>query len=198
MIRGDLSNRLIHLTKGNTLDEAGENFSQIIREGKLIGGTGHIRGGYTCVCFSEAPISVLSQVLSNPIDDEMKYAPLGVMVQKKWLFEKGGRPVIYQSEEEFELLPDELKYRHVRYEPHRDIDHTWEREWRILTPELLLDSATVTYVVPNREWEERFKQEHTHKQRGIALALGENGWIGLEKFRWHFIVLEDLGVEFGW
>jgi len=198
MIRGDLSNRLIHLTKGNTIDEASPNFFQIINQGKLIGGTGYIRGGYSCVCFSKAPISVLSQVLSIPSVHGMRYAPLGVMVQKQWLFEKGGRPVIYQADEQFELLPEELKYRHVRYEPHRGIDHTWEREWRIHTQELFLDAATATFVVPTREWEEQFKEEHANNQRAMALALGDNGWIGVEKFRWHFIVLEDLGVEFQW
>ncbi|HQT25640.1 MAG TPA: hypothetical protein PLK99_03475 [Burkholderiales bacterium] len=198
MIRGDLSNRLIHLTKGNTLEEASTNFLEIVRQGKLIGGTGHIRGGYTCVCFSEAPITVLSQVLSNPTVHDMRYAPLGIMVQKQWLFERGGRPVIYQSDAEFELLPEELKYRHVRYEPQRNIDHTWEREWRIKAPELVLDPTTVTFVVPTREWEERFKQQHADDQQGMALALGDDAWLAVEKFRWHFIVLEDLGVEFQW
>jgi hypothetical protein len=105
MIRGDLSNRLIHLTKGSDLQEAESNFKKIFDDGKLLGGTGHIRGNYTCVCFSEAPISVLSQVLSNPSAHGMRYAPFGVMVHKKWLFEQGGRPVIYQAEDEFELLP---------------------------------------------------------------------------------------------
>jgi hypothetical protein len=198
MIRGDLSNRIIHLTKGNTLDEASANFFQIIHQGKLIGGTGFIRGGYTCVCFSEAPISILSQALSNTTVHGMRYAPLGVMVHKQWLFEKGGRPVIYQAEEEFELLPEELKYRHVRYEPHRGIDHTWEREWRIQTQKLVLDAATATLVVPTREWEEHFKQEHANDQQGMVLALGDDAWIAIEKLRWHFIVLEDLGVEFRW
>jgi hypothetical protein len=196
MIRGDLSNRLIHLTKGNTLAEASPNFLQIINEGKLIGSTGHIRGGYTCVCFSEAPISVLSQVLSNPAVLGMRYVPLGVMVRKQWLFEQGGRPVIYQADEEFELLPDELKYRHVRYEPHKGIDHTWEREWRIRTQELILDPLTVTFVVPTREWEERFKQEHADNQQSAAFVFGNDAWLTVEKFPWHFIVLEDLGVEF--
>lgn len=198
MIRGDLSNRIIHLTKGNSLDEASANFFKIISEGKLIGGTGYIRGNYICVCFSEAPISVLSQVLSNPSIHGMRYAPLGVMVPKRWLFEKGGRPVIYQAEAEFELLPEELRYRHVRYEPHRDVDHTWEREWRILTPELSLDPENVTFVVPTRKWEDQFKQKHQDDQRTRALVFGDAGFLAIKKFPWHFIVLEDLGVEFQW
>src|SRR5438445_703190 len=131
MIRGDLSNCLVHLTKGATSDEAANNFRSIIQSGRLRGGNGHIRGGYNCVCFSEAPISVLAQILARNSVDGMRYAPLGVMVKKTWLFLAGGRPVIYQPEAEFELLDEQQRYRHVRYEPDRDIDHTWEREWRV-------------------------------------------------------------------
>ncbi|GAG63688.1 unnamed protein product, partial [marine sediment metagenome] len=32
---------------------------------------------------------------------------------------------------EYDILPEELKYRHVRYELESDIDFTWEREWRL-------------------------------------------------------------------
>jgi len=62
MIRGDLSNRLIHLTRGNTEAEATETFVRIFREGRLRSGNGFIRGGYRCICFSEAPVAVLTQV----------------------------------------------------------------------------------------------------------------------------------------
>lgn len=61
----------------------------------------------------------------------MRYSAFGVVVSKTWLFNQGGRPVINQANEEYVQLPDSLKYRHVRYEPHRGIDHAWEREWRI-------------------------------------------------------------------
>ena len=196
MIRGDLSNRLIHLTKGADINDSVTNFINIIREGRLIGGNGHVRGRYNCVCFSEAPISTLSQVLANPSVHGMRYAPLGIMVDKSWLFDQGGRPVIYQPDDEYDLLPEKLKFRHVRYEPNRAIDHTWEREWRICTNELFLDPAQVTLVVPTREWEERFQQEHVDFQQGWVQAVGDIAALGIDRFPWHFIVLEDLGVEF--
>jgi hypothetical protein len=53
-------------------------------------------------------------------------------------------------------------------------------------------------VVPTRKWEEKFKQVHTDNQQGLAFVLGEDAFMGIEKFKWHFIVLEDLGVEFQW
>jgi hypothetical protein len=65
MIRGGLSNRLIHLTKGMSPEEAASIFMRILQEGRLRGRNGYIRGGYNCVCFSEAPISILSQNLAH-------------------------------------------------------------------------------------------------------------------------------------
>ena len=192
MIRGDLSNRIIHLTRGASLDEAAGVFDQILHEGALVGNNGFIRGGYRCVCFSEAPINVLAQVLASPRDDGMRYAPFGVMVGKAWLFRHGGRPVIYQAHEEFELLHETQRYRHVRYEPHLGRDHTWEREWRIQTNLLQLDPAETTFVVPTRHWVERFHNEHADdmamENYNVSIPI-------IQPPPWHFIALEDLGVE---
>jgi len=117
------------------------------------------------------------------------------MVSKSWLFQQGGRPVIYQANDEYDLLPEKLKFRHVRYEPSKGIDHTWEREWRIRTEELHLDPNSTTLVVPSRDWEEKFKDQHTNEQKSAGLLFEENGWLYIQKFPWHFIVLEDLGVD---
>lgn len=111
IIRDDLSTKLIHFTKGN-VDEATANLHSILNQGKLIGGSGFIKGGYRCVCFSESPIGKFSYVLAKPELFKFPYAPLGVMIDKSWLYEKGGRPVIYESEEEYELLHESQRYRH--------------------------------------------------------------------------------------
>ena len=168
-VRGDLSTKLIHLIRGKTSVEAKEKFDSILKSRELRGGTGFIKGGYKCVCFSEAPIGVLSHMLGN---EDMRYAPLGVIVSKEWLLGKGGRPVIYQTEAEFDLLPEGLRYRHVRYEPHNGVDFTWEREWRIRAEALPLDPEQTTIVVPSRQWLD---------------VYGDQGW--------HFLVLDDLGVK---
>jgi hypothetical protein len=167
-VRGDLSNKLIHLVRGATSLAVKEKFASILASRELRGGTGFIKGGYTCVCFSEAPVGVLSQMLGN---EDMRYAPLGVIVGKVWLFERGGRPVIYQTDAEFDVLPEGLRYRHVRYEPHNGIDFTWEREWRIRAEVLPLDPDQTTIVVPERRW---------------VHAFGGG---------WHYLVLDDLGVK---
>jgi len=181
-MRDDITNNLVHLTKGIKPDsskhreEAALILDKIIRERKIIGGTGYIRGSYRCVCFSEAPIGKISFILADGKGGDFKYQPYGVMVSKKWLFEKGGMPVIYGPYNEFNELPEHMRYRHVRfYLGDYKVDHSWEREWRIKTNELEITPQDVTLVVPDRVAKEAFQQVH-----------------GSE---WHFIVLSDLGVD---
>lgn len=198
MIRSDLSECLVHLTRGATADEAVGKFTSIMNSKTLLGGDGHIRGGYKCVCFSEAPISAIAQILAQPSVHDMRYAPFGVMVRKPWLFGEGGRPVIYQPEIEFDLLPETLRYRHVRYEPGKDVDHTWEREWRLKADALELNLAEVTFVVPSRAWEDKFMESHAGNLRGLAMFVGSDPELVIHKNPRHFVVLEDLGVYVDW
>jgi hypothetical protein len=131
MIRDDISDKLVHLTRGKTAQAAANDFLSILEDKKIVGGTGGIKGQYRCVCFSEAPLQKLASILSQYSAQGMRYKPFGIMVSKTWLFEKGGRPIIYQSDREYKQLPKELQYRHVRYEPNNGVVFTWEREWRI-------------------------------------------------------------------
>ena len=194
MIRDDLSDKLIHLTRGESDQSAANNFLSILQSKTLKGGTSCIKGKYQCVCFSEAPVGKLSYILANPSVHGMRYKPFGIMVSKEWLFLKGGRPVIYQPDEEYEFLHESQKFRHVRYEPNNDVDFTWEREWRILTSNLEIDPNCTTVVVPNRSWEEWFQNRHTAKLSRSAFAIGSIGPKSVSKQPWHFMVLEDLGV----
>jgi len=86
MRRIDISEYLIHFTKGNTHENTFEIPKKIINEGKLQWSNTWIRGNYNCVCFSETPLESLSHGLVNP-DYYSKYSPFGIMVEKKWLFE---------------------------------------------------------------------------------------------------------------
>ena len=165
-MRDDLSNKLIHFTKGTDQDAA-DVFLKIITEKRLLGGTGYIKGGYRCVCFTESPIGKLAHILANRKTYNFNYAPFGIMVDKLWLWERGGRPVIYQSDKEFDLLNNLQKYRHKIYEPDRNIDFTWEREWRIQTQELMLDPPKTTIVVPNRMWVNHLVEEYMEKIRNL-------------------------------
>lgn len=164
-IRPDIADRLVHFTGGGTPDEAFGRLCSIISERRLVGTGEMIRGSYRCVCFTEAPLPSLQHGLVNP-SAYSRYQPFGIVVDKSWLFRKGGRPVIYQSNSEYELLPSELKWRHVRYEPDGDpiIDFSWEREWRIYCDELQIEPASGGIVVPSQTWAEKLTDAHDEEQ----------------------------------
>ncbi|MDD2540339.1 MAG: hypothetical protein PHH28_04760 [Desulfuromonadaceae bacterium] len=75
-----------------------------------------------------------------------RYEPYGIAVRKDWLFQRNGRPVIYQPDSEYPLLPPQLQWRHVRYEP-PNVDFTWEREWRVQCDELQIAPNEVLVLV---------------------------------------------------
>ncbi|RYU61946.1 hypothetical protein EWI61_03940 [Methylolobus aquaticus] len=193
MLRDDLSDRLIHLTRGKSATAAEDNFISILCDRSLRGSGRDIRGGFKCVCFSEAPLAKISLMLALPSQLGCRYHPFGVMVGKTWLFERGGRPVIYQSESEYSILADEIKYRHVRYEPHRGIDYSWEREWRVQTDVLDLEPDATTLIVPTREWAKQIRDRWNFEDSRAKTLFGIREMLPLEPFPWHFIALEDLG-----
>jgi hypothetical protein len=197
MIRDDISSLLIHLTSG-TDETASQKLLSILNQGKLLGSNSNIRGKYKCICFTETPISKfpIPLVLNEQKLQEMRYRPFGVMVSKDWLFSKGGRQAIYQTNEEFDELPESKRYLHVRYNPQEISDYSWEREWRIRIDELPLNPNETTVIVPNRSWEEKINKDHTaiqqEKLRNISSKFG--GFPHIPP-KWHFICLEDLGIK---
>lgn len=184
-MRDDISNKLVHLTKGtgNTpsshRSEALQTLYAILDEKRLKGGNGYIKGGHICVCFSEAPIGKLSHLLAENDPKRFKYQPYGIIVDKPWLFEKGGRPVIYGPSDDYDLLPKVIQYRHVSFslskEKKGSVDFTWELEWRIHTDSLPIKPEEVTVVVPDRIAKNALEEHFKHDN-------------------WHYIVLSDLGV----
>src|SRR5205823_10746783 len=115
--------------------------------------------------------------LVNPTNFS-RYAPFGLMFEKKWIFEKGGRPVIYQPESEFRELSDSHKWRHMRYEPNgaHPIDFTWEREWRIKCHALPFQPSDMAILVPTKDWAyeliREHEDEHDYDVAMYALVLG--------------------------
>ena len=192
--RPDLTDKLVHFTKGADTESAYETLVKIIGERVLLGGNTAIRRGYRCVCFTEAPLPALREGLDDAFSSG-RYAPFGILIQKTWLFEHGGRPVIYQTDEEFLRLPEDLRWRHVRYEPPH-IDFTWEREWRLRSDGLALEPASAALVVPNRDWAERLVAEHEQedgfKVRQYAQIMDEDlARMYRRGFPWRIVVLSD-------
>lgn len=183
--RPDITDKLVHFTSGASDDEAFNCLRQIIAERRLLGSGTKIHGNYKCVCFTEAPLPSLQHGLVNT-SAYSRYSPFGVLLEKKWVFEQGGRPVIYQPDYEFAVLPELLRWRHMRYEP-GVIDFTWEREWRIQCAELQFESHVASIVVPNKNWADELIAEH-HAQQDFEVYQYSQIMDSLlaEQYRDHF------------
>ena len=196
MSRLDISPYLIHFTRGETLDEAFRRFQAIVAEQRLLGTGSRIRGGYCCVCFSEAPLSSLSGGLVNE-RYYSRYSPFGILVSKNWLFARGGRPVIYQTEDEYQLLPESLRWRHMRYDIREDVenvDFAWEREWRLPVAALEFDNLVATLVVLDSAWAHRLVTEHDRNEDYRVLqytTIFDEGVAEMyrEPFKWRVLTL---------
>lgn len=156
----------------NMLDQvnyrAVDRLIQILKEQKLIGSTtesGFIIGPRPAVCFQELPLKSIKenidlQMQSLNIYDykRLKYCGVGIRFDKFYIYEAGGRPVIYEEKNAAkELLGNNrqefwriVSFELDRQEPYienlfginagpiiehnletRIIDWTHEREWRI-------------------------------------------------------------------
>ena len=194
MIRDDLSDKLIHLTRDTDIKKGYESFLNIIKTKTLIGGSTDVKGPFKCICFTEAPITSLAQVIARQTN-EMRYSPYGFMFSKEYLFSLGARPVIYEPDEEYEELPDKVKYRHVRFDLTNDkkVDWTWEREWRLKIDEFKISPKDLTLIVPTRKEINELiaKYQENKRSAGYTRAFGS-----FPQIEWHFIALEDLGFTF--
>lgn len=200
-VRRDLGHLLFHFTRTPDRQPGAPtsalwNLSNILRAGVLRGGTGKIKGAHVCVCFTEAPIAELAAVFALiGAQHKDRYEPYGIGVSKSWLFERGGRPVIYQSAREYDLLPDALKHRHVTYDPAKEIDFTWEREWRVHAAELKLSPAHAVVVVPTRDEAYGLMYDHAEEEPNVVdIGEGrvESTW---PKPTWTAVSLDLFGFE---
>ena len=168
-MREDISNYLFHWVKAKTDDEAFDKLSSIIKDQKLLGSNGFIKGNFNCICFTETPLNQFHK-------ESSRYKKFGVKIKKNWLFEQGARPVIYQTDSEFNLLPNELRWKHVRFEPPK-IDFSWEREWRINLSEFKISSLNTSIVVPSNVFGELlWSEHHCDKYRTCISAVTESEW----------------------
>ena len=165
-----MSDFLIHFTKGDTLESSYNNLVSIITEQAVHGSNTKIRDGSNCVCFSEAPLSSLQNGLLNP-SFYSPYSPFGIITNKEHIFTLGGRPVIYQPENEFTNLIDANSWRHMRHEPPK-IDFTWEREWRLKTDDYLFEPNNTQIIVPDSTWTDRLIEEHNIEENWRVLQYG--------------------------
>ncbi|QDO84495.1 hypothetical protein FM037_16395 [Shewanella psychropiezotolerans] len=193
-MREDMSDFLIHFTKGEDIEAAYQNLRSIIDQSVVYGSNAKIRDGSNCVCFSEAPISSLKSGLLNPFFYS-PYSPFGIITTKEHIYGQGGRPVIYQSEAEFHHLSFGNSWRHMCYEPPA-VDFTWEREWRVKTDGYHFHPGNTQIIVPDDSWAQRLIEEHDAEQQWQTLQYSQimDELLAMqyeEPFPWVVIELEN-------
>ena len=140
--RNDISSRLTHLAKGDTPEEAFETLLKILEEKKVMGSTtesGFVIGNKATVCLQEAPLNAIAENLlyekrlREETNCKVRYNAFGLRFNKAWVYQYGGRPVIYEEKNLMkQLLPQDEHWRIVNYdlsEKDHMIDWTHEREF---------------------------------------------------------------------
>jgi len=129
-VRKDLSDRVWHFT--NRSGSPFETLRSIVNSRKVSGSTDKFCT-HRSACFTETPL--LESIRQSSILDQYNYhrmSDFGIGFTKDWLFEKGGRPVIYSTSSEKAGLPQDYQWRHCELDYGAGIDFTWQREWRVL------------------------------------------------------------------
>ena len=106
--------------------------------------------------------------------------------------------MIYQPDNEFEMLPEELRWRHVRFEltGGQLVDFTWEREWCTRCAELRFSERDAVIIVPNAEWARALVRAHGEEQdidiQQYSLVMDPEiaDWWLREEFRWRVVPLQ--------
>lgn len=183
LLRNDITLYVVHLVRGR-IEESRyippfEVLKEILKDGYLRPGFGRrtsllkkgkgttIKGRHPAVCFTEQPLNFI--LISNRVLGSNKYPLYGIAVKKEYLYDYGGRPVIYgdkdilgrkvnkgspEYDENMEiyeggLLHPDIHYLWVGYDPssHRvyggyTLDWTHEREWRCKSKKYHMIDAT--------------------------------------------------------
>lgn len=195
--RPDIAPNLLHLASGETRSAAFAVLRTIVAERRLLGSDELSPGGYRCVSFTEAPVRNLRDVYRWSTERDARLQPYGVLLGKDYLYALGGRPVIYQPDAEFALLPEPLRYRHASYDPLTDppIDFSWQREWRLHADVLPLEPERCCIVVASEEDRAALLNEHAEREElrleGLVSAVGRSlaGQFA-ESFPWPVISLD--------
>lgn len=175
--RVDLSSRVTHLTKGGTDDEAFKNLINILEERCIRGSntsSSFINGKIPAVCLQEAPLIAIAENLQyeeklrKEENHKIRYLGFGIRFQKHYIYQKNGRPVIYDDTNQAkEYLPESEWWRIVRLDlsdREHIIDWTHEREWRV--PEkLLFDYSQCEIIVPSSKYYHKFVEYCLEKNR---------------------------------
>ena len=147
--RRDIADTLVHLSGDRNGVSARDALLSILSNLQINGSgkEGFVKGTRTAACFTEVPFEVIPDVIKHRRGGNRPYGPFGIMVSKADAWEQGARPVLYLPDEEGNWIPQEERWRQVRFEP-PTVDFTHEREWR--SPDNFdLSQIFFRVIVPN-------------------------------------------------
>ncbi|MBU5469805.1 DUF2971 domain-containing protein [Falcatimonas sp. MSJ-15] len=188
--RNDISSRLTHLTKADTVDGAFQTLLKILEDKVVIGSTtekGFIIGDTPAVCLQEAPLNAIAENLlyeKKLREDEkgkVRYNAFGIRFNKVWIYKMGGRPVIYEEKELMKsILPKDEYWRIVNYDLNNReymIDWTHEREWRV-PGNIEFNYKDIEVLVPSNKYYKKFI-EYCIKNEKLDMLQEINGIVVL-------------------
>jgi hypothetical protein len=138
---------LTHFTRRSAGSDAMDNLVAILRTGIIRGSTRMVRTRRTVVCLFDAPLPELNRLLVR--DNQRRYEPFGIAMDKRYAFAMGARPVIYMPWlEACQVLDRQELWRVVAIDLGQTppVDWTFEREWRIAEQLLLPPQGAVALV----------------------------------------------------
>jgi hypothetical protein len=178
--RPDFNQSLVHLTRERVERSESGVVTRVVRPFDVLkeilasgilrasGNEGYVKGTRRAVCLSEIPLSFVHLFANTPSEENEKgkYRFYGLAFSKRAIFGAGGRPVIYLPDNEGEWIPDDQKWRHVRFEFGK-VDWTHEREWRVPADLDLTKVPSYALVWNHSEVEELQKLTTNVQIRGI-------------------------------
>lgn len=202
--RVDITSTLTHLTKEAKVDGKDESaigvLVRILRDqcingssrtsGVIVGNpffqpvpkSCFVLGKRPAVCFLDVPLLGLAQHIAyerkrvEQCEDRVRYRGVGLMFDKRYAFEKGARPAIYESTDVAkDLVNDEKQHWRIvpldLRNPSNLIDWTHEREWRAPGSfTFTLDRVTLL-VESTEEYKELFALVPTIAQKVVAVHV---------------------------
>ena len=165
--RSDISLAVIPLTGNRRNFSALDALISILGEQRIRASNyqGFVKGGGVATCFTEMPLASVPKLAEQSRFTKHPYEGYGIALHKSDAFHQGARPVIYLPDAEAGWLPDDEKWRHVRFE-YGNVDFTHEREWRSPT-DFALNNCYYYVIVQTKYCESQVLSSLPDRPQGI-------------------------------
>ena len=157
--RSDFSSKLVHLTKNHDATSGFGNLFKILTEKKILGSTtesGFICGNIPAVCFQDMPLHSIAENIyyeqylkKNQNSQKHRYTGYGLRFSKEYIYQKGGRPVIYdRTKDAKSYLNFELSAVEVLLHDEKGYKNFIRRCREISSPDILYEIKSII-VMPS-------------------------------------------------